>query len=284
MARSSHYKQVVEYGFDHASHFNFHQNECIAAAADWLQERKSTKPLCLFVGTNWPHVPWPQEPLGDPDKIPLAPKMAETPEMRLVHAQYLAAVANADRDLGIIIDKAKSVLGPETLFVFSSDHGAQFPFGKWNLYDTGVRTPLVVSWPGKISPRSTSAALVSWIDLLPTLLEAAGGTPPKDLSGRSFLGVLEGKTPAHRDQIFLTHSADGKMNEYPIRGVRTARFKFIRNLDPMAEHHTHIDRGGGNGHQVLGIVGHQSQDRSAGGEAGREVSPSPGRRVLRPAE
>lgn len=245
IGKVAHYAQVQEYGFDHASHFKYHQDECIAAAAAWLTERKSTKPLCLLVGTNWPHVPWPKEPLGDPAQVKLPAKLLDTPETRLARARYLAAVANADRDLGLIYDKAQQVLGPETLFVFTADHGAQFPFGKWNLYDTGVRTPLVVSWPGKIKPCSTSAALVSWIDLLPTLLAAAGDTPPPDLSGQSFLSVLQGTSVQHREQIFLTHSADGKMNTYPMRAVRTARWKLIRNLDPQSEHHTHIDRAPG---------------------------------------
>lgn len=242
IGKTAHYAQVQEYGFDHASHFKYHEDTCIEAARDWLAERKSTKPLCLLVGTNWPHVPWPAEPLGDPATTPLTTKMVDTPETRLARAQYNAAVANADRDLGIIIDQAAKSLGPDTLLLFTSDHGSQFPFGKWNLYDTGVRTPLVISWPAKIAPGSTSTAMVSWIDLLPTLLAAAGGTPPKDISGRSFLDVLTGKTKQHREQIFLTHSADGKMNQYPMRGVRTARYKLIRNLDPAAEHHTHVDK------------------------------------------
>ncbi len=160
IGKTAHYAQVTEYGFDHASHFKYHEDTCIEAARDWLRERKSTKPLCLLVGTNWPHVPWPKEPLGDPKTTPLTTKMVDTPETRLARAQYNAAVANADRDLGIIMDQAAKSLGPETLLLFTSDHGSQFPFGKWNLYDTGVRTPLVVSWPARSrrvpSPRRSS--------------------------------------------------------------------------------------------------------------------------------
>jgi uncharacterized sulfatase len=55
--------------------------------------------------------------------------------------------------------------------------------------------------------------------------------------------VLLGRRADHRDKIFLTHSGDGDMNRYPRRAVRTRRWKYIRNLDPAAEHHTHIDRG-----------------------------------------
>ena len=85
--------------------------------------------------------------------------------------------------------------------------------------------------------------MVSWIDLLPTCLEAAGGKPP----GRSSAGgrssrVLRGEKDEHRDKVFVTHSGDGDMNRYPIRAVRTRDWKYVRNLDPAAEHHTHMDK------------------------------------------
>jgi N-sulfoglucosamine sulfohydrolase len=242
IGKVAHYAQVREYGFDHVSHFTYHQDDCVEAAVKWLGERKSTKPLCLLVGTNWPHVPWPKESPFDPDKLTLPPTFVDTPETRRARARYLAAVANTDRDLGLVYDAAKKHLGDETLFVFSSDHGAQFPFGKWNGYDAGVRTPLIVSWPGRIKPGTTTGAMVSWIDLLPTCLEAAGGKAPDGISGRSFLPVLRGGVTEHRDQVFLTHSGDGDMNRYPLRAVRTRDWKHIRNLDPTAEHHTHIDK------------------------------------------
>src|SRR5690348_1589472 len=62
----SHYKQTVDYGFDYFAHDGFHEDIAVQAAVDWLNKRKSDKPLCLFVGSNWPHVPWPTDP-GDHD-------------------------------------------------------------------------------------------------------------------------------------------------------------------------------------------------------------------------
>ena len=150
--------------------------------------------------------------------------------------------------MGLIYDATRKHLSPDTLFLFSSDNGAQFPFGKWNCYDDGVHMPLVVAWPGKVAPGLRTGAMVSWVDFLPTCLDSAGaalppsGEKPGQLTGRSFLGVLLGKTNEHRDRIFTTHSGDGNMNAYPIRAVRSAGWEYIRNLAPDAEHHTHIDR------------------------------------------
>src|SRR4029078_13695910 len=92
---------------------------------------------------------------------------------------------------------------------------------------------------------TTSGAMVSWIDLLPTCLEAAGGKLPDKLSGRSFLGVLRAEKDGHRDKVFITHSGDGDMNRYPLRAVRTRDWKYIHNIDPAAEHHTHVDKAAG---------------------------------------
>jgi uncharacterized sulfatase len=241
IGKVAHYAQVTEYGFDHASHFTYHADECVNEAVRWLAARKSDRPLCLLVGTNWPHVPWPKESPYEPEKLRLPPTWVDTPETRRGFARYAAAVGNTDRDLGLVYAAAREHL-PGALFVFTSDHGSQFPFGKWNCYDAGVRTPLVVAWPGKVKPGSTSDAMVSWIDLLPTCLEAAGGAAPEGISGRSFLPVLRGERAVHRDKVFFTHSSDGDMNKYPIRAVRTREWKYVRNLDPAAEHTTHVDK------------------------------------------
>jgi N-sulfoglucosamine sulfohydrolase len=238
----AHYAQVTEYGFDHASHFKYHEDDCVEAAVKWLAARKSDRPLCLLVGTNWPHVPWPKESALDPDTLKLPPTFVDTKETRQARARYLTAVASADRDLGLVYDAARKHLDRDMLFLFTSDHGAQFPFGKWNAYDAGIRTPLLVAWPDRVKPGTTAKAMVSWIDLLPTCLDAAGGKPPAALSGRSFLGVLLGQKDTHRDRVFVTHSGDGDMNRYPLRAVRTRDWKYVRNLDPDAEHHTHIDK------------------------------------------
>ena len=248
----SHYKHTSDYGFDHFAHDTFHDHAAVPAAVEFLRKRKdAARPLCLFVGSNWPHVPWPEDLKGyDPATIRLPAGSIDTPETRRWRARYAAAVTRADDELGMVMDAARETLGTQTLFLFSSDHGAQWPLGKWNLYDAGTRVPLIVSWPGVIQPDTRTEAMVSWADFLPTLLEAAGGKPPKSLDGRSFLEVLKGRKQVHRKEIFATHSGDGRWNVYPMRSVRTDRWKYILNLHPEFAFTTHIDLPGNLGQRA----------------------------------
>lgn len=248
----SHYKHTADYGFDHFEHDTFHDPEGIPSAIRWLKQRKSHKPLCIFVGSNWPHVPWPAPPAdADLNKAELPPSQADTPETRRARFAYAAAVKRMDDELGQVMTTVKETLGTQVAFMMTSDHGAQFPFGKWNCYDAGIRVPMVVSWPGVIAPGSRVDAMVSWVDILPTLVDLGGGKPATDIDGRSFAPVLRGQTKVARDRIFTTHSADGKMNNYPMRSIRTQDWKLILNLNPEANYTTHIDlapRGNGTGY------------------------------------
>lgn len=237
-----HYKQTPEYGFDIARHFNYHEDVAIPEAVAWLRQRKSRKPLCLFVGTNWPHVPWPDLPEGvDPDSLVIPPTHVDNPTTRAWRKRYVAAIANMDRDLGLVYDAARAVLGDDTFFLHTSDHGAQWPFAKWNLYQDGIHTPLIVSWPGKVKPGTRTDAMVSWIDILPTLVDVAGGPAAEGIDGRSFLPVLLGEVTTHRDLIYTTHSGDGNKNVYPTRSVLTADgWHYIWNLHPEFLFTSHV--------------------------------------------
>ncbi|MEZ6138164.1 MAG: sulfatase [Pirellulaceae bacterium] len=196
-----HYRQTPDYGFDIAKHFGYHDDVAVDEAIQWLRGRKSDKPLCLFVGTNWPHVPWPEDVSDiDPDMLVVPPNHVDTPVSRQWRARYVAAIRTMDNELGKVYDAAREVLGEDVFFLHTSDHGAQWPFGKWNLYDDGIRTPMIVSWPGKCGGKRLDA-MVSWIDVLPTLLEAAGTALPKDIDGKSFLPVLIGKTVTSRRDL-----------------------------------------------------------------------------------
>jgi len=230
-------KDTARHGFDVADERND-----AAFISRFLDARDASKPLCVFVGSHDPHVPWPAIDGYNPAQVNLPPTFIDTPETREFRARYYTAVTRADTLLGEVRDLAKRHFDPaQTLIVYTSDHGGQWPFGKWNLYDSGIRVPLLAAWPGVIAPGSRAEAMVQWIDLLPTLIDAGGGAAPEGLDGRSFFPVLRGEAATHREAIFTTHSGDA-LNVYPIRAVRTADRKFIANLHPEFVHTTFIDK------------------------------------------
>ncbi|MES2705571.1 MAG: sulfatase [Verrucomicrobiota bacterium] len=244
IGKVGHYKQTAEYGFDYTAHMGYHEDVAVPAALDWLRARKSGKPLALFVGTNWPHVPWPEPEAGKAaSEVVVPPTQVDTPATREARLRYYAGIARMDAELGQVYDLAREKLGEDTFFIHTSDHGAQFPFSKWTCYESGIRSPLIVVWPGVVKPGTRTNAMVSWVDILPTLLEAAGGTAPADLDGRSFLPVLRGQSDSRREKIFVTHSGDGNMNVYPTRAVRDRRWKLILNLHPEFQFNTHVNKG-----------------------------------------
>jgi arylsulfatase A-like enzyme len=119
---------------------------------------------------------------------------------------YAAMVALADRDVGRVMQKLKDLgIDDRTLVIFSSDNGAnpEFiePLGstgglrghKRMLYEGGTRTPLIVRWPGKIQPGTTSDLLTAFVDFLPTAAELSGLPAPKGIDGHSIVPTLLGK-------------------------------------------------------------------------------------------
>ena len=236
----AHQKSAISYGF-----------ETISPGKDipqvrknvrkFLEGRNDRRPLALFVGVSDPHVPWPSESTVVPKNMLLPTKLLDTPQTRIQRSRYLQEVKNLDSYLGELLNLATRYLSEDRIILFSSDHGAQFPFGKWTLYDEGTRVPLVVKWKGRIKPGTRSDAMVSWIDVLPTLIDIVGGEVPENIDGRSFADVLRGNRTSHRERIFTTHSGDRKMNVYPIRSVRTDQYKLIWNPHPDFAFTTHID-------------------------------------------
>jgi N-sulfoglucosamine sulfohydrolase len=236
-----HYDQTAHYGFDHYEHTGYHEDIAIPAALEWLRHRTSKKPLCIFIGSNWPHVPWPLTPEGhDPQTLTVPGNHVDTPVTRRFRGKYYAAIGRMDADLGLIYELAQEKFGTNLFFLHFSDQGAQWPFGKWCLYDDGIRTPMIAVWPGHIAPGTRTSAMVSLVDVLPTLVAVAGGRAPETLDGRSFAPVLSGRTNQFRSCIFSTHSGDGNMNVYPSRCVRDDRWKYILNLNPEFKFTSHV--------------------------------------------
>lgn len=212
-----------------------------AAVTEYLAKRDKSKPLALFVGTSDPHVPWPQPAGFKPKDVDLTPHLLDTPMTRRHRAAYYTAITRVDKLLGWLRDTAAKEMAEDTLFIYTADHGGQWPFGKWTLYDYGTRVPFIAAWPGRIKPGTRSDAMVYLQDSIPTLLDGIGGKMPEGLDCRSFLPVLEGKASTHRERILMTHSGDQEMNVYPIRAVRDGEWKLIHNLRPELAFTNHSD-------------------------------------------
>jgi arylsulfatase A-like enzyme len=130
---------------------------------------------------------------------------------------YAAMVALADRDVGRVMQKLKDLgIDDRTLVIFSSDNGAnpEFiePLGstgglrghKRMLYEGGTRAPLIVRWPGKIQPGTTSDLLTAFVDFLPTAAELSGAPAPKGLDGHSIVPTLLGKgQPTRHESLYF---------------------------------------------------------------------------------
>lgn len=236
----AHARSAKNYGFD-TIEWKSNIPALRKSVKKFLEHRKDDRPLALFVGVSNPHVPWPKESTVDPKSITLPPKLLDTPQTRVQRSRYLQEVKDLDAFLGELRKMCDQYMAKDKLFVFSSDHGAQFPFGKWTLYDEGIRVPLIIARKGMIKSGTKTKAMVSWIDILPTLIDIGGGQVPDNLDGNSFASVLRREKNSHRERVFATHSGDRKMNVYLSRSIRTDRYKLIWNPHPDFAFTTHID-------------------------------------------
>ena len=204
------------------------------------------QPLCIIVAPWLPHVPWVKNRDYDPDKLKLPEYLADTKETRAALGSYYQSISTADSLLGEImktVDKAGKK--NKTAFFFFSDQGAQFPGAKWTVYDQGLRVPFIVRWPGQIEKGSTSNALVSLVDLTPTLIDMAGLKPREGLDGKSFKDVLTGAKKTHHEHVFAETSVEPHYwyNYVPARSViRSDGLHYIKNYHPGRRFVTHIDK------------------------------------------
>jgi arylsulfatase A-like enzyme len=96
---------------------------------------------------------------------------------------------------------------------------------------------MIARWPGRIKPGTTSHAIAQYEDILPTLIDLAGGNTEKDLDGTSLAGVLTGAKEGHRDYAYGVHNNVPEGRPYPIRSIRSKKYKLILNLAPENPYH-----------------------------------------------
>ena len=199
-------------------------------AIEVLRRRPKDKPFFIWVASVDPHRPFDKDaasPPHDPQDVVVPPYLPDHPLIRKDIASYYDEVTRFDRHVAEVTAEleAQGVLD-DTCIVYLSDNGMPFPRAKTTLYDSGIRTPLLVRYPKAVKAAQTRSGLVSSIDVAPTILELAG-VDQKTMQGRSLVGVLKDPTQPARDAIF----AEANWHDFEkfTRAVRTGRFLLIRN-------------------------------------------------------
>jgi len=165
----------------------------------------------------------------DPATVPVPPYLPDTPKVRESIARMYSNIEWNDRFLAErLAELEEDGLADNTIVVHWSDHGPM-PRGKRWPYDSGIKVPLIVRWPGKIDPRSRSRQMVSTLDLGPSMLSVAGVEIPRHMQGIPFLGD---QAMPPRDAIFATRDRHDESYDM-VRAVRTERFKYLRNFYPF---------------------------------------------------
>jgi arylsulfatase A-like enzyme len=147
-------------------------------------------------------------------------------------AAYIDSVRALDRRIGRILDALDANgLRNDTLVICTTDHGICFPAMKCNLVDAGIGVMLVVRGPGGFEGGQVLDALVSQIDLFPTLCKLLALEPPAWLQGRSLMPLVRGEAAQVRDELFAELNYNACYE--PTRAVRTRRWKYIRRFSDL---------------------------------------------------
>ena len=212
-----------------------------ASFEDFYKQSPKDKPFCFWFGSQDPHRPYEAgsgaasgmkaEAVKVPGFLP------DTPQVRSDILDYYFEIERLDREAGDILRTLEQDGRLDnTLVVFTSDNGLPFPRAKANLYDGGTHVPLAVRFPRRAKAGQQRTDFVALTDLAPTLLDAAGLTPPASMAGRTLMPLLEGSKQPDRDRVFVERERHAQVRRgdfsYPARAVRTGDFLYIRNYRP----------------------------------------------------
>ncbi|MCX8495426.1 MAG: sulfatase [Akkermansiaceae bacterium] len=218
---------------------------------EFLGARPATQPFCCWLGSFFPHRPYPRgsgvQGGIDPATVVVPPYLVDSAAVRSDICDYIFALEAFDRQAAeaiAVLENSGEL--DNTLIVIGGDNGWPFPRAKATCYDSGTHQPLAVRWGSRIKPGRVVDDFVSLADLAPTFLEAAGLTPPAAMSARSFLNVLlaegSGQVDPTRDHVltfmerhFIKARIDGGQPEvgYPMRTLLTHEFHYILNFKPQ---------------------------------------------------
>ncbi len=168
-----------------------------------------------------------------PADVQLPPYYPDTPTVREDLARHYNNISYMDEEVGRILDQLEADdLADTTIVIWTTDHGDGLPRAKRELYDSGIKVPMIIRWPEKyrpthLKPGEVDKRLVSFVDFAPMILKLAGVPLPDYLQGRDFTD----SALAPREYVFASRD---RIDEVPDRqrAVRDARFKYIRSWHP----------------------------------------------------
>jgi arylsulfatase A-like enzyme len=196
-----------------------------------LGETARQQPFYLEIGFQQTHRSFPDEAPDDDARYCLPPAtLPDTPEIRDDMVHYKASARHLDCSIGKILDALDaSGLAENTLVICTTDHGIPFPGMKGTLTDHGIGVMLLVRGLGDFHGGKVCDAMVSQIDLFPTICEVAQIEKPSWLQGRSLLPLVRGEVEEINEAIFAELTFHGSYDAQ--RAVRTRRWKYIRRFD-----------------------------------------------------
>lgn len=208
--------------------------------------KAADQPFFLTIGFVDPHRDGTRDGFGNaestgggrdrvytPDQVEVPSYLQDLPEVRHELAEYYRSIHRLDHGVGLVMQELlASGLHNDTLVIFVSDNGAPFINSKTTLYDAGIQLPLIIKTPGKAAGIS-NPNLVSFIDILPTMIDYAGHSERGDQRlGRSLLPIVERghEDPGWIIAVFGSHTFHEVTNYWPTRYMRTTRYKYHRNI------------------------------------------------------
>jgi N-sulfoglucosamine sulfohydrolase len=221
-------------GFDRAEKIATSHVDAVAPVAIEVISEPIPQPFFLSVGFFETHRDWlgPSSVRDALYSLPPA-NLPDTPQTRRDMASYKASARTLDQGVGSVLGALDAQgLGDNTLIILTTDHGLAFPAAKATLFDRGLGVMLIMRGPQGFSGGHVNDALVSHLDIYPTLCELAGVTPPGFVQGLSLLPLVRGQTASIRDTLFAEMNWHAAYE--PQRAVRTTRFKYVRRFGDRA--------------------------------------------------
>lgn len=218
---------AAEVGYDRV--LTTDHSQAHTAAVDFIRAEPEA-PFWLTVGFFETHREYPLENDVNPAWVQPPAGLPDTPSIRQDMANYIAMARILDDKIGAVLRALDEAgLRENTLVIYTTDHGLAFPRMKCSLTDAGIGVALIMQGPPPFAGGIALDAMVSHIDIFPTLCDLLDIERPGWLQGHSMLPLLLGERDVIRDEIFAEVNFHAAYE--PKRAVRTDRYKYIRRYD-----------------------------------------------------